>query len=82
MEHHHQYSLCCGGGGDVEMADKDLTEAVARRRIAQAQATEARVLLSACQQCVRTLAGAARREKLRIRVMDVTELVARQMVSE
>ncbi len=82
MEHHHQYSLCCGGGGDVEMADKNLTEAVAQRRIAQAQATEARVLLSACQQCVRTLAGAARREKLRIRVMDVIELVARQMVSE
>lgn len=82
MEHHHQYSLCCGGGGDVEMADKALVEAVARRRIAQAQATEARVLLSACQQCVRTLAGAARREKLRIRVMDVVELVARQMGSE
>ncbi len=82
MEHHHQYSLCCGGGGDVEMADKDLTAAVAQRRIAQAQATQARVLLSACQQCVRTLAGAARREKLRVRVMDVVELVARQMVSE
>ncbi len=82
MEHHHQYSLCCGGGGDVEMADKDLTAAVAQRRIAQAQATQARVLFSACQQCVRTLASAARREKLRVRVMDVVELVARQMVSE
>ena len=79
MEHHHEYSLCCGGGGDVEMADADLTAAVARSRIEEAKATEAKVILSACQQCKRTLAGAARREKIRVRVMDVVELVARQM---
>jgi heterodisulfide reductase subunit D len=79
MEHHHEYSLCCGGGGDVEMADADLTEAVARRRIGEAKATEAKVLLSACQQCKRTLAIGARREKVRVRAMDVAELVARQM---
>lgn len=80
MEHHHEYSLCCGGGGDVEMADADLTAAVAKRRIGEAQATGANVLVSACQQCKRTLAGAARREKVRVRVMDVVELVARQLV--
>ncbi len=79
MEHHHEYALCCGGGGDVEMADADLTAAVAARRIAEAQATGATVLLSACQQCKRTLAGAARREKARIRVLDIIELAARQM---
>lgn len=79
MADHHEYALCCGGGGDVEMADKGLTEAVASRRIAQAQAAGAKMVLSACQQCVRTLAGAARREKVRIRVMDVVELVARQV---
>ncbi len=79
MEHHHQYSLCCGGGGDVEMADKELTAAVARRRIGEVQATGAKILLSACQQCKRTLAGAARQEKLRIRVLDVVELVAQQL---
>jgi len=77
MEHHHEYALCCGGGGDVEMADKSLTEAVARRRIEEARATGTKVLLSACQQCKRTLMGAARREKVRMRVMDVVELVAR-----
>lgn len=79
MEHHHQYSLCCGGGGDVEMTDKELAAAVARRRINEAQATGAKVLLSACQQCKRTLAGAARQAKLRIRVLDVVEWVAQQM---
>jgi heterodisulfide reductase subunit D len=81
MEHHHEYSLCCGGGGDVEMADADLTAAVARTRIEEAKATEAKVLLSACQQCKRTLAIAARRDKVRVRVMDIVELVARQMAN-
>jgi heterodisulfide reductase subunit D len=80
MEHHREYSLCCGGGGDVEMADKDLTAAVARTRVEEAKATEAKVILSACQQCERTLAGAARQERMRVRVMDIAELVARQMV--
>ena len=82
MEHHHEYSLCCGGGGDVEMADADLVAAVAKSRVQEAEATGAKVLLSACQQCKRTLAGAARREKIRIRVMDVIELLARQMVDD
>lgn len=77
MKDRRQYALCCGGGGDVEMADKELSARVARRRLEQAQATEAKVILSACQQCVRTLAGAARSAKARLRVMDVVELVAR-----
>jgi heterodisulfide reductase subunit D len=79
MKDHHEYSLCCGGGGDVEMADKDLSAAVAKSRVAQAAETEAKYLLSACQQCTRTLAGAARRDKVRMRVLDVAELVARQL---
>ncbi len=79
MEYHHEYSHCCGGGGDVEMADPDLAAAVARRRVGEAKGTEAKVILSACQQCERTLVGAVRREKLRARVMDIVELVARQM---
>ena len=80
MEHHHEYSLCCGGGGDVEMADKDLTAAVGERRIQEAAATEAQVVLSACQQCERTLAEAARRARIRVRAMDIADLIAKQMV--
>jgi Fe-S oxidoreductase len=79
MKDHHEYALCCGGGGDVEMADKDLSAAVAKSRVAQAAETEAKYLLSACQQCTRTLAGAARRDKVRVRTMDVAQLVARQL---
>ena len=81
MKDHHEYSLCCGGGGDVEMSDKELSAAVAKRRIQQAAETEAKYLVSACQQCVRTLAGAARREKIRIRTVDIVELVARTLAT-
>ena len=73
------YALCCGGGGDVEMADADLVAAVSKRRLEQAQATEAQVLLSACQQCKRTLTAATRREKVRMRVLDLVELVDQVM---
>lgn len=75
MEDHHALALCCGGGGDAEMANPDLTAAVGRRRLAQAEATGAKYIISACQQCKRTLSAAARRERVRMRVLDVTELI-------
>ena len=79
MADNREMALCCGGGGDAEMADPELTAAVAQRRIEQAQETGARVLISACQQCSRTLAEAARRKRLHMRVMDITEVVWRAM---
>jgi len=79
MQDHHELALCCGGGGDAEMANAELTAAVGRRRLAQAQATGAGYIVSACQQCKRTLASAARQEKARLRVLDIAELVWQAM---
>jgi Fe-S oxidoreductase len=72
-------ALCCGGGGDVQIVDESVTATVATRRLGQAQQTGARFVLSACQQCKRTLMAAARRNRVRVRVMDVAELVWRAM---
>jgi len=72
-------ALCCGGGGDVEVADQDVTIGVAGRRLAQVQATGAKYVLSACQQCKRTLQEGARQNKIRVRAMDLTELVWQSM---
>jgi len=77
MEAARQDAMCCGGGGDVQMVDESVTAAVAARRVRQAQRTGARILLSACQQCKRTLMAAARKERVRMRVMDIAELVWR-----
>ncbi len=81
MADNREMSLCCGGGGDAEMADAELTAAVARRRIQQAQETGAQVVVSACQQCVRTLTEAARKNKIRLKVMDISELVLQAMAA-
>jgi len=75
FESSREHALCCGGGGDVQIVDESVTAAVAARRVQQAQRTGARLLLSACQQCKRTLMAAARKEKVRLRVMDIAELV-------
>ena len=79
MDAHGPDAMCCGGGGDVQISDESVTAAVAARRVRHAQRTGARTLLSACQQCKRTLAVAARQQKIRLRTQDVTELVWRAM---
>ena len=70
-------ALCCGGGGDVEVSDPTVSAGVAGRRLAQVQATGARYVASACQQCKRTLQEGARRNKIRVRAIDVAELLWR-----
>jgi heterodisulfide reductase subunit D len=75
MKDNRELALCCGGGGDVEMADAEMTKAVGRRRMLQAQETGAELIITACQQCKRTLLGAARANKIRIRTLDISELL-------
>ena len=72
-------ALCCGGGGDVEISDPNVSSEVAGRRIAQVQATGARYVASACQQCKRTLQEGARRERIRVRAVDISELLWRSI---
>jgi len=79
MSASRENALCCGGGGDVEVADRTVTAGVAAKRMAQAQATGAKYVLSACQQCKRTLQEGARQNKIRMRAMDLTELVWKSM---
>ena len=75
MQQSREHALCCGGGGNLETFDPDLVQAVSAQRIAQAAEVNATVLVSACPQCVRTLSKAARANKLRIRVMDMTQFL-------
>jgi Fe-S oxidoreductase len=79
MEASRENALCCGGGGDVEVSDPTVSRGVAGRRMAQVEATGARYVASACQQCMRTLQEGARRHKIRVRAVDVVELVWRSL---
>ena len=72
-------AICCGGGGDVEISDRTVSVGVAAQRLAQVQATDASYVLSACQQCKRTLQEGARQNRIRVRAMDVVELLWNSM---
>ena len=63
------------GGGDIAMYAPDVSADVAQRRMRQAEMVGARYIVSACQQCKRTLADGARKARIRIRPIDITELV-------
>ncbi len=76
MKMNRENALCCGGGGNLESVNVSLSRAIAHLRLEQAVEAQAEVLVSACQQCERTLAMAARRESLRLKVMDLTQLLA------
>jgi Fe-S oxidoreductase len=78
-----QISDCCGGGGNLESFAPDAVTEVAGRRVDRALEVGAQVVVSACQQCERTLTSAVRRHeearRARMRVMDVTELLWQAM---
>ena len=75
MANHRQNSLCCGGGGNVESFSPDTVSEASGRRLRQAQATGAQYIVSACQQCMRTLFAGARKHKIRVRPIDISQLV-------
>jgi Fe-S oxidoreductase len=76
-------SECCGGGGNLESFEPDVLFEVSSQRIDRACEVEAQMILSACQQCERTLTSGVRRHeearRARIKVADVTELVLQAM---
>ena len=67
--------LCCGGGGDLEMVDPTLVQRVAARTVGILVATGAQAIVTACPQCVRTLARGAEASVPGIEVKDVVELL-------
>lgn len=75
-------ALCCGGGGDVEIFDDEATMDVAMRRLEQALDVEADTIVSACQQCKRTLLNAAQRMRQPVKVLDVAELIWEAMLNK
>ena len=79
LPNNRQLSICCGGGGDLEMVDPDLSAAIARRKIEEIQGTGADEVVTSCQQCIRTISGNARKNKIKLKVKDITEMVLETM---
>ncbi len=81
MENNRDQCKCCGGGGNLEMVDPELSAALAQEKIKQIQATGAEAVITSCQQCVRTIMTTSRRKKIPVTAMDITEFVLKNMKS-
>ena len=79
LENNRAQSVCCGGGGNVEMADSALSGSVSQKKIDEIQQTGATTVVTSCQQCVRTIKARVRRQKIDLNVLDITELVLKAM---
>ena len=73
-------SVCCGGGGNLEMADPALSGNVAQKKIEEIRQSGVQTVVTSCQQCVRTIKTRARRQKLDLDVLDITDLVLKATV--
>ncbi len=80
LEHNRMQSLCCGGGGNLQSADPDLTTAISALRAQEVKESGASVLVSACQQCTKILSIAVRKAKLPVKVMDINQLILKVMI--
>ncbi len=79
MAHNRENCLCCGGGGNLEMIDNQLSGEIAKAKIDEVKATGAQTVITACQQCVRTMNTYVRRNKLGIEVLDILQLVQKAL---
>jgi heterodisulfide reductase subunit D len=79
MPQNRKFSFCCGGGGNLEMTNPELSAKVAQMKIDMIEKTGADMVATSCQQCVRTIATRARKQKKNLVVKDLTELVVEAM---
>ncbi|ODS38175.1 MAG: hypothetical protein A7316_00310 [Candidatus Altiarchaeales archaeon WOR_SM1_86-2] len=71
--------VCCGAGGNLGITSPDLSTEISRQKILQIKETGADTVISACQTCKRNIRTAAMKEKEKLKVLDITELVLEAM---
>jgi len=86
LEANRNLANCCGGGGNLESLDAGLSGKIAGSRAREIIEADVDILVSACQQCERTLATALKKlkkeAKRKIKVRDIAELVLESMDAE
>ncbi len=81
LENRRSLSVCCGGGGNLEAVDPSLSGNLAQKKIDEIKRTGVGTVVTSCQQCIRTIKTRARRQKINLNVMDITELVIQSISS-
>ena len=79
MERIREFSRCCGAGGGLKAGFPEIQAETSKLRVAEAEATGASELVTACPFCYQALKGAIVQKDAPIRMRDVTELVVEAM---
>lgn len=74
MERIREYAWCCGAGGGVLEAFDDFASSTAAERIAEAMATGAQALVTACPWCLRVFRDTVEDTSAGIAVYDLADL--------
>jgi heterodisulfide reductase subunit D len=80
LPHSRENCRCCGGGGNLEMVDPDLSAKIAKAKIDEVLATGAQAVVTSCQQCVRTMTSYVKRNKIKLEVLDIVQLVRKALI--
>jgi len=75
MKNSRELARCCGAGAGVKTANPSVSLEIAKRRVEEALQTGAEILLSACPFCEQNLKEAVSALGVKLRVMDVSELL-------
>jgi heterodisulfide reductase subunit D len=70
-----EIALCCGGGGDLELVEPELTSDISHTVAREAEQTGVGVLVTACQQCKRVLKKGVAETGAKLEVKDIAEVV-------
>jgi len=74
---------CCGAGGGIQANDPELAVAIAAERVRDAMAVGAEIIVSGCAACKDNLKKGVKaipkKERGKMKVMDITEMVAKAL---
>ena len=79
MERCRENSWCCGAGGGCSESNPEFSAWTAGERVAEANATGADAIITACPWCKSNFVSAACEDGNKIEVLDIIELVQRAM---
>jgi len=79
LEDNREYCTCCGSGGDLLASNQELSLAIAKRKVDDILNTGAQTVATACPSCVRAIHMAKTTAKVKLEVLDITELMWKAM---
>ena len=75
MPRNRKDAYCCGAGCLIKMYDNNLAVKTGIERLQEAEAAGAEAVISACPACQTNMLEAARQGDIKLKIMDITELV-------